>query len=78
MMAGIIETKIKWIENEDGYTCIVRGLDNRTKRILSTVRINIPVYSEVDYVNMFGKSAKSEVEKSAIEIAKNIAEKSPE
>lgn len=77
-MAREIEIKVRWQETGDGVFCIVNALDKRTRRILSNVRVNVPVYTEADFVSQYGKSPKEDVEKSAVGIAMNIAERAPE
>jgi hypothetical protein len=77
-MARKIEIKSKWEESGDGVNCVVSALDERTKRILSIVRVNVPVYTQFDFESQYGISPKEEVERSAIEIAQKIAERAPE
>ena len=57
---------------------LIQGLDSRTKRIFSDVRVNIPYETIIDFLAVHGEEGEKDIEKSAGDMAKNIAEKVPE
>jgi len=72
-----VEIKLKWLENQEGVVCSARGIDIRTKRILSDVSVNIPYETLIDFEQAFGVEGKNNIESSATSMAKSIAEKMP-
>lgn len=72
-----VEFKTRWEETGEGQVCKVTSIDSRTRRILASLNINVPVYTAADFKAIYGDSLKKEIEKAAEEIAKNIAERTP-
>ena len=68
----------KWEPTEEGYTCIVKAVDDRDSVTHATVRVTVPVSTDLGFQETFGFSVKGEVEKAARGIAENIVRRIPE